>query len=245
MRVNFSPLESERVLSASQVFLAELAQSISYPRLQRYQSATGDDLETAVNYPWNVALAEALFCSLNAVEIALHNALHNTLAQHFGTPAWYDRRGLLEPTQQANIVAVKQRIAGYGNPVTPDRVISELTFGFWVVILSRNHDARLWRGQHSAPLKRAFLRIPKRMRQRQTIHQQYNEIRELRNRVFHYEPIFDDPRLPTRYSEIKRGLYWLNPRMVDLLNWYDRFPNVYENSREAIKDRLAAELGLR
>lgn len=224
-------------------FLAEIKPSISLARLQRYQSPTGDDLETAVNYLWNVALAEALFCSLNAIEIALRNALHDALTNHFGIPAWYDRQGLLEPKQKKDIDAVKKRIMEYGNPITPDRVVSELTFGFWVVILSRTYDARLWQGQNAAPLKNAFMRIPRRDRQRQTIHQQYNAIRELRNRVFHYEPIFDDQHLAQRYEQIKRGLQWLNPRMVDCLEWYDRFPDVHANGRAQLEDKLKAELG--
>jgi hypothetical protein len=225
-------------------FITDLLPSISLSRLQRYQSPTGDDLETAVNYFWNVALAESLFCSLNAVEIALRNGLHNSLTHHIGTPAWYDLNGILDPAQQNSIEFVKQRIQSYGDPVTPDRIVSKLMFGFWVVILSRNYDARLWRGGNSAALKNAFQRIPKRNRRRQIIHQQYNEIRELRNRVFHYEPIFDDQHLPNRYGEVKRGLYWLNPRMVDVLEWYDRFPDVYANGRTMIEARLKTELGL-
>ena len=128
--------------------------------------------------------------------------------------------------------------------MTPDRIVSELMFGFWVVILSRNYDARLWRGGNSAALKNAFRRIPKRKRQRQIIHQQYNRIRELRNRVFHYEPICDDQYLPSRYGEVKRGLHWLNPRMVDVLKWYDRFPDVHANGRATIEAKLKMELGL-
>ena len=223
-------------------FLAELQPSLSTVRLARYQSPTGDALETAVNYLWNVALAEALFCSLNAVEIALRNGLHKTLTHQFGTPSWYDQTGLLDPAQQNSIAVVKQRIQSYGDPVTPDRVVSELMFGFWVVILSRNYEGRLWRGGGSAALKGAFQRIPKRQRQRQTIHQQYNKIRELRNRVFHYEPIFDDEFLMVRYGEVKRGLHWLNPRMVDALEWFDRFPDVHAVGRVEVEAKLRAEL---
>lgn len=224
--------------------LAEVMPSISAARLLRYRSTTGDDLETAVNYFWNLALAESLFCSLSMVEIALRNALHDTLTQHFGVPVWYDRRGLLEPNQRNDVDGVKRRIVGRGDPVTPDRVVSELTFGFWVTILSRNYDARLWQGQNAAPLKRMFLRIPRNKRQRQTIHQQYNEIRELRNRVFHYEPIFDDPHLRQRHGEVKRGLHWLNPRMVDVLEWYDRFPDVYMNGQGATEAELRQKLNI-
>jgi hypothetical protein len=226
-------------------FLNELEPSISRARLQRYRLASGSDLDTVVNYVWNVALAESLFCCLNAVEIALRNALHNTLTQHFGVPTWFDRRGLLEPVQVASVETVKRRIQAYGDPVAPDRVVSELTFGFWVVILSRNYATRLWQGQNAAPLKNAFLRIPRNKRRRQIIHQQYNEIRELRNRVFHYEPIFDDVDLMRRYGEVKRGLHWLNPRMVDVLEWQDRFPEVHAHGRAAIQARLEAELGMR
>jgi hypothetical protein len=225
-------------------FLSKLEPSITTMRLQRYRSSTGDDLETVVNYLWNIALAESLFFSLNMVEIALRNALHETLRQHFGVPAWYDRQGLLEDDQRKGIKSVKKRIKDYGDQVTADRVVSELTFGFWVTILSRNYDARLWQGQNAAPLKRMFLQIPKNKRQRQTIHQQYNAIRVLRNRVFHYEPIFDDQNLRQRHGEIKRGLHWLNPSMVDALELYDRFPNVYGTGRALIEDKLKAELGI-
>ena len=93
--------------------LTELQPSISPARLQRYLSSTGDPLETAVNYLWNIALAEALYCSLNTVEIALRNGLHDTLTRHFGVPNWFDRRGLLEPSQGNDVAKAKTR-ACYG-----------------------------------------------------------------------------------------------------------------------------------
>lgn len=200
-------------------FLIGIEPSISSARLQRYQSPSGDPLETAINYFWNMALCEAFYCSLNAVGIALRNALHGTLTQHFGTPNWYDRRGLLDSHQMTQINNAKNTIRSYGDTTTPDRVVSQVTFGFWVTILSRNYDARLWQGQRAAPLKNAFMRIPKRYRQRVTIHQRYNEIRELRNRVMHHEPLFDDPLLRQRHGQVYQGLHWLNPRMVDWVEW--------------------------
>lgn len=224
--------------------LAELQPSLSSARLQRYRSPAGDPMETAVNYLWNMALAEALYCSLNAVEIALRNALHDTLARHVGTPDWYDRQGLLERRQVEDVNAAKLRIRSYGNSVTPDRVVAELTFGFWVTILSRPYDARLWQGQNAAPLKQAFPRIPKRQRQRQSIHQHYNAIRELRNRVFHHEPLFDDRLLRQRHGDICRGLYWLNPTMMDFVEIFDRFEDVYQHGRSQVEATLKAHLGI-
>ncbi len=65
-------------------FLRELEPSLSGTRLHRYLDAAGDPLQTAVNYFWNMALAESLYCSLNAVELALRNGMHSSLTQHFG-----------------------------------------------------------------------------------------------------------------------------------------------------------------
>jgi hypothetical protein len=222
----------------------DLLPSISPSRLQRYQSAAGDPLETIVNYLWNMALAESLYCSLSAVEVALRNALHDTLTRHFGTPTWYDRQGLLERRQVDEVSAAKQRIRGYGKAVTPDRVVSELTFGFWVTILSRPYDARLWQGQNAAPLKHAFPRVPRRQRQRRIIHQHYNAIRESRNRVFHHEPLFDDRLLRQRHGQVYRGIRWLNPTMADCFELFDRFDDVVRNGRAQIEGKIKAHLGI-
>lgn len=225
-------------------FLADLEPTISAARLQRYQSATGDDLETAVNYIWNMALAEALYSSLNTVEIALRNTIHDTLTAHFGVPTWYDRRGLLEPYQANEVVSTKKRIVNYGNPVTPDRVVSELNFGFWVTILSRNYDARFWQAFRQATLRQAFPQVPRRERQRVTIHAHFNAIRELRNRVFHHEPLFDDALLRQRHGDVYRAIHWINPKMVDHTKPFDRFPDVYRQGRGKVEAGLRVHLGI-
>ena len=224
--------------------LASIEPSLSTARLHRYQSPTGVPLETAVNYLWNIELCEAFYYSLHAVEIALRNGLHRSLTQHFGIPQWYDGQGILEPDQKRTVQLVKDRIQRRGDSVTPDRVVSELTFGFWVVLLSRPYDARLWTANSAGNLKHVFMRIPKRQRQRQVIHQRYNSIRELRNRVMHHEPLFDDHILRQRHGEVYQALHWLNPRMVDVVEWYDRFPDIYMHGKGRVEAKLKAELGI-
>lgn len=225
-------------------FLAGLEPSLSSARLDRYRSMQGDPLETAINYLWNMALCESLYTSLNMTEVALRNGLHRTLTRHFGTPTWYDRRGVLESYQEIQIKDAKKTISRYGDPITADRVVSQVNFGFWVTILSRTYDARLWSVHNSVTLKGVFMRIPRNRRQRQIVHQQYNEIRELRNRVMHHEPLFDDRMLSHRYGEVKRGLHWLNPEMVDCLELYDRSPHVYAYGRDEVEAKLKNHLGI-
>lgn len=66
-------------------FVSDLERLVSPARLERYRPANRDDLETAVNYLWNVALSEALMQSLSAVEIGLRNAVHNMLTTQHGS----------------------------------------------------------------------------------------------------------------------------------------------------------------
>lgn len=223
-------------------FLTDLAPAVSRARVQRYQAGAGDDFDIAVNYLWNMALSEALYCSLNAVEIALRNGIHDTLTVHLGTPHWYDQKGLLERNQSDDVLAVKKRIRRVGRQVTPDRVVSELNFGFWVTILSRNYDVRLWQSQNAVTFRRTFPRIPNKLRQRQQIHQHYNSIRELRNRVFHHEPLFDDQQLRQRHGDVYRGIGWINPTLLDWIRGVDRFPHVYEHGRSEVEIALKRHL---
>ena len=224
-------------------FIADLEPTLSATRLQRYRTPNGCDLDAIVNYFWNIAIAESLYCCLHAVEIALRNTLHATLSQHFGTPTWYDQRGLLDQEQHYQIVRAKADIQKRRDPVTPGRVVSALTFGFWVTILSRNYDSRLWRGNRAAPLRHAFPRVPKSQRQRVKIHRRYNDIREIRNSVFHYEPLFDDPDLPGLHLAIHEAIRWINPELLRTVELFDGFASVFtQRTRTRIEQDILAEI---
>lgn len=218
--------------------IARIIPAISPTRFERYHLTGTSEQDAFVNYLWNIALSESLFPCLNVVEVALRNSIAAALAEQFGTAAWYTLNGVLDDEQAKAVALVMERIRRYGKDLTPGRVISELTFGFWVTLLSRTYDARLWRAGQAAALKAAFPRVPKRYRQRQQIHQRYNIIRQLRNRVFHYEPIFDDPDLQHRHQQIIEAVNWINPTMGDILRGVDRFPLIYADVRVQLESRL-------
>lgn len=223
-------------------FIARIEPSLSPARLQRYATSSTVDLDAVVNYFWNIAIADSLYCCLNLVEIALRNALHRTLTAHFGAPNWYDHQGLLEPEQARQVGVAKQQIRNLGRPVTPDRVVATLAFGFWVTILSRNYDARLWRANRAANLRYAFPRVPKSLRQRVAIHARYNDIRELRNSAYHHEPLFDDPRLLLRHADVHDAIRWINPELKQIADTFDRFPAVFTSGRSEVETKLKIEI---
>lgn len=189
------------------------------------------------NYHWNMALADSLHCSLAVVEILLRNTIHNTLSAFFGRPDWYDGTGVLGKRQQADVATAKRHIARYKRDETPARVVSQLTFGFWVTILSGTYNDRLWRPNRQANLKAAFRSAPARMR-RNDIQATYYRANSLRNRAFRHEPLFDQLSLPDDYHRTYEGIAWIDPAMVEKVQLFDRFPHIYHHGRAEIEQRL-------
>ncbi|MEX2315224.1 MAG: hypothetical protein WD628_05850 [Thermomicrobiales bacterium] len=227
--------------------IESLEPSLSAARFARYRPVgehDDPDLEVIVNYVWNMALADSLYCCLSAVEVALRNTLHTTLADHFGTPTWYSQTGIMDLEQQQQLASATSKIMFHKKPVTPDRLVGEMTFGFWVTILSRNYEARLWRANKSETIKHAFPHVPRKLRKRGSIHEQYNQMRALRNRVSHHEPLFDDIKLTQRHQSVLEGIRWINPELRQLVDRFDRFPEVYANGRSRVESQLKDHLGI-
>jgi len=91
----------------------------------------------AVNYFWNIALAEAMYPSLSALEIGLRNSIHNALAAHYNSNLWFHHQDFLNN----NILKreINRAIGHLGGPAaqpTPGRIIAELHFSYWTIILS-------------------------------------------------------------------------------------------------------------
>lgn len=225
--------------------LADLTRSASPARLARYGDPETHPTDTIITYLWNIALAEALYPCLSVVEISLRNSIHSSLTDAFDRADWFDRPGLLELNQARAVENARRQIQRERDAATPDRIVSRLTFGFWVTILSRPYDARLWQPGESAPLRQAFPRVTRRQRQRAIIHRRFNEIRALRNRVVHHEPLWDDPTLLATHGRTLEALRWLNPAMIGLMSAQDRFPTTFTSGRTVIAANVAALIAVR
>ncbi len=200
-----------------------LERHFSAARLGRYRDARAGDLAmAALDYSWNLRLAEALVPMLNAVEIALRNSIHSHLCRFYGRPDWWEAWvGIPALKKQcAEVEVAKKKLRIRNAPLTPDKILAELTFGFWSSLFNTKLQLILWK-----PLRLAFAHCPKPMRQRDTISVALNQIRELRNRVFHHEPlIWLTPALLTQYETGITVIGWIGPELQAWLDGHDRFP---------------------
>lgn len=113
--------------------VAALRSSVSAERLQRYEAmARGDIAEALRLYMWNTALSEALYGTIQGLEITLRNKMHERLAARFG-PRWYDVASVgLQYIQQDQVLRAKQSLQQQGKPPDSPRIVAELSLGFWV-----------------------------------------------------------------------------------------------------------------
>lgn len=157
-------------------------------RLGPYRAAVaGGSLEEALRlYRWNGLASAALFEVLGHLEVLLRNAMDQQLqAWHTGAghPGdwWDDPRRILHPHARDDVA--KARNQARGRPATHGRVLAELNFGFWRVLLARRYEATLW----TPALRYAFPQL--RPARRQLPADRVDRLHKLRNRIAHQEPI--------------------------------------------------------
>ena len=180
------------------------------------------------NYVWNLALSESLYPAVNALEIALRNAIHTSLTTEFGTDLWFDIPGLLIRWQPGEIANARNELTARNKPHTADRIVAELKCGFWTTLLSRDYHNSIWTRNHAAPLATAFPHLRGPGFRRDLVHAHFNELRIFRNRLFHFEPIYNHPDLHAKHDRIVEAIGWISPANVGLLAIADRFPMVHQ-----------------
>lgn len=199
-----------------------LQSSVSAARLQRYQVIAAGDVAHALRlYMWNTALSESLYGPLQGLEITLRNKINERLASVFGAP-WYDHRRLVfRYAQQRQIADAKDTLRFQGKPLEPGRIIAELSFGFWVGLFGRQYENSLWR-PHLRPLfvnaASPFLR--------KDAHNVLDEIRSLRNRIAHHEPILQR-RLGEEHGIILQAVQWFCASTARWVEHHSRFEEIY------------------
>lgn len=169
--------------------LRVVRQRLSPQRFARYEALAGDLAGAARLYEWNMRASAEFHRLLHGVEVILRNALHDRMSERHregGLPGtWFDDPlGLLEARAHEDIAAARDRIERQRRVVTPDRLVSELSFGFWRYLLASRYETQLW----TPTLRHAFPHL--RTRRRSDVARPVERLHHLRNRIAHHEPIY-------------------------------------------------------
>lgn len=175
---------------------AAIAACISTQRIATYTGACTprgreDHTVAALRlYRWNIEVSAALMVPIHLCEVAIRNAAADALAAVYG-PRWPWSPSLAQalPTARQSYSAAHDLAATARAQPTTGKVIPELKFVFWEKLFTSRHDGRLWRHHLHASLPN--LDQTKTIATlRNDIRADLGEVRTVRNRIAHHEPIF-------------------------------------------------------
>ncbi len=163
---------------------AGLGTALSSERIGRYVNATNGDVKRAHQlYTINAHVSNSLYIMLHMLEICLRNGFHSALTARFGSD-WYDQLGVIKTIgQRQKISEAKIRLVNDGKPIEPGRLVASLTFGFWTTCVGSEYNDDLW----VKAIHRPFKKTPELTRKK--LNRDLTQLRNLRNRVAHHEPI--------------------------------------------------------
>lgn len=198
---------------------------ISKERLEGYRrrlekaGRPSNRLDCYASYNWNIALSASFYSSLQALEVSLRNTIHHHASNHFQSDTWFKMPGLLFPKEQKKIDQAISVLKDNKKNPSPGRILAELSFGFWTSLFNTRYDQILWH-----PLiKRTFPFMDARNRTRKVLSKRLNQIRWLRNRIYHYEPIWYYRDLKDHHARIIETINWIEPNMKKMIMPIDTF----------------------
>lgn len=217
--------------------LEEIEGALSHERLQPYLDAAGGNRERALRlYLWNTAASAAFYGPLQGLEVVLRNAIHRQLSGRYGS-AWYTN--LDTGLDRGALGRIRQTIADLtrdGSPNDSPLIRATLSFGFWVSLLGSggrlesgrkaNYEMTLWR----PALRQVFAHCATLTRRQ--AHGPLNELRILRNRIAHHEPIFMR-NLTADHARILEVTGWISPGVRTWIAHHSRLPALLELPRGA------------
>jgi hypothetical protein len=211
----------------------------SSDRIEAYRNAGEDDLEALTRYVWNTSLCESLYPSLQNLEIGLRNSINVAIGKSYGNARWFkDSRILIDSTEQQRVADAEAELVRQGKSITTGRIVAELHFGFWTSLLSHKYHTVLW--LRPGLMKDAFPCMSKYFRKRSNLAGRFSQIRKLRNRLFHHEPIWNRPTLSDDHTDILEALGWIDPCLQKITSVVDRFPTVHTPAYYSeLKSRLS------
>lgn len=192
---------------------SDIKLQLSRPRFTKYSNlALGNEQKAIRLYRWNCLLCQGIYWPLQSFEIATRNAVSRVLYEKYG-PEWHysDKMSrVLSPEDAGRLTEAVRRQGKERRTRRPhvDAVVASLSMGFWVSMLTGRYDVPFGWPQR---LKTAFPFLPT-SHNRQMVHQRLDDLRDLRNRVAHHEPILHLD-LSAKYAELLEIIGWISADM--------------------------------
>ena len=185
---------------------------------------TGKNKEDTINnYLNNIEVCRSFYPLLHFFEVSLRNAIDKALTDYVNGKEWFD----ILPMDSKSIQKIndaKKTIKLHNHVVTHDRIVAELSLGFWTSFVSKKFSQYPYQGYM---LKNAFPNCPKYMRTAKIMQKRFEDFRILRNRISHCERINHFQNLNTLHIELLESINWIESEVGNLATKMDNVQNSF------------------
>ncbi len=163
-------------------------------------------------YSQNLIFSKNSYIPLSVLEIALRNSLDRYLSKNI-SDNWYENDFLTQDSKK-KVQQAKDLLFRRGETQIKDKIIAELSFGFWVNLFKKPYEKNM----RINDLKAIFPNLPSKNKQninRQIIFNKLNHIRIFRNRIFHHEKVLNRDGFNDIFLEIEEMLSYFSNDLVE------------------------------
>jgi len=162
----------------------------------------------------NIKFSRDFYIPLSVVEVSFRNSLNQFYAEKIGEN-WLEQNSILQPNAQKSISNSKNILKQQKKIISQDNLIAELSFGFWVKLLTKVYSRYL----RYNDLKQIFPNLPSKKDKsinRHFIFTKLNNIRLFRNKVFHHDKIISKVEYQNMMDEIYEVLGYFDDKIVKI-----------------------------
>lgn len=184
----------------------KIKQFISYERFNNYINLD--------EYKLNIVQSKNMYIPLSLVEISLKNSITLFYSKKIGNDWLFDNE-FLPIDLQKKVKIASETLLHKNKLVTIDNLVSELSFGFWIMLFKKYFSQYL----RYKDLKSIFPNIDSNKNKRINRHYLFsklNNIRHFRNKVFHHDKIIDKKEYENITSEIYEILSYFDDEIATI-----------------------------
>lgn len=181
-------------------------------------------------YIYNLKLSEAFYPALSLLEITLRNKICNAIEKLICKDWLINElkiQNILENKEYQKLLDSANKIKKAGKTITNDRLVSEMTLGFWIHLCTKSYKPKLWDKKGFFELVFPNYTNNGQLRKIAPIQNNLLAILRLRNRIFHHEIIINGKQTPQeQYQTIIDMLHLLSNEAELLLQKISRFNDI-------------------
>ena len=162
----------------------KLKNFLSSSKLKPYLDIEKDQEKAIKLFVYNLKLSSELYKLIHVFELSTRNIFDIFLSKRYDRN-WINRNDLLTGNNGKNnklIIDISNAKNNCKNKKNKDDIISNLSLGFWVNLLSSSNNDKIWQPS----LRKIFFGY-----NRNEIHDIFMNIKDIRNRIAHHETIFN------------------------------------------------------